>query len=107
MTPPTLVGLTVNDWLETNAESRPAVVAPASAAPSRRTSTGAWPWWLLGTCLGTYLAIAHHHADLNCPPAGEGRLYCQVQHGILPAVTIVLVTAVVVAALGTRLSRRS
>jgi hypothetical protein len=50
---------------------------------------------LAGAALGLALALPLPDVDTKCPPAGEGRLACQLKDILVPAVTIVGVCAVV------------
>lgn len=90
-----LEGLSVKDWL---AQQRPApVIAPvavtAGGGSNRRASRA---FSLLasasGAAVGAWFA-GGLGASGSCPPAREGLVYCQLQHGVLRALMAVLLGA--------------
>lgn len=109
MSAPSLNGLGVEQWLagqQPAPERAAAAPAPGAPRPSRSRSTGSrWAWWLAGAATGCYLAVVTRASDLNCPPDGEGELYCQLQRGVLRAVMTVLITATVFAVIGRVVAR--
>jgi hypothetical protein len=75
---------------------RASLARPAPAGRSRlRRRMVAIAGAVAGAAVGLALALPLPEVDTKCPPAGEGRLACQIKDILVPAVTIVGVCAFV------------